>query len=122
MGHLPLELRAAKDLVKIAVKQDWRALGFMHKDLRSETELINLGLKQDGDAFQYAHEDIRCDPKHVQKAMKKNWRAVYHAIGPYDVDIKFWTEVSETFPGLPEHIKKAIAKQKKADAKQEVSR
>merc|ERR1712085_199913 len=34
--------------------------------------------------------------------------------GPYDVDIKFWEEISSTFPELAPHIKKRLEQERAA--------
>merc|ERR1719424_382123 len=92
-------------------------MAFVHRELKGELDVFNPALKQSGLAFEHASEELRSDPKIVQRAMKKDWRAVKYAVGPFDADLKFWTEVSETFPELPERLKKAYGAKQKAEKK-----
>ena len=71
------KLKADKEVVLAAVKQDGYALQYADKKLRADKEVVLAALKQDAYAFRFANKKLRADKKIVMaktKSQIKNFK------------------------------------------------
>merc|ERR1712187_509213 len=78
-------LRADRDVVVAAVRQDWRALEFVHAQFYEDVELLKIGAKQNGHSLGFASEEAKANPELIRIAMDNKWSAIEHAVTPLEV-------------------------------------
>lgn len=76
LEHASKELRADKEVILAAAKEDGRALEYASEEPRADKEIILVAVMQNGRALEYASEELRADKEIVLAACKQdNWAA-----------------------------------------------
>jgi len=79
MDHVGKELKGDKELVLLAVKQNWQALKYASKELRDDKDVVIEAVKKYGSALCYASQELKNDKELVLLAVKQNGDALKYA-------------------------------------------
>lgn len=79
LACVPAELRADRQLVMAAVRQNGRALEFAATELQMDSEVARLAVQQDGSALEFAPEALRADRELVLEAVSSECSALQFA-------------------------------------------
>jgi len=73
------ELRADREVVLAAVKQDGEALRYASEELRADREVVMPVVQRTGEALQYASQKLKADREVVLAAVQRDSRALRYA-------------------------------------------
>jgi len=72
LAYADNKVKRDRDVVRVAVQSDPRALQFAHQLLREDPELVMDGIAKNGTALRFAAEKLQSDRSFVLKATEKN--------------------------------------------------
>jgi len=79
LKYLPEEVRNNKEIVLVAVSNNWRALEYASEQLKNDRDVVLKAVRASGLALQYASEELRDDEEVVLTAVENEPNALFSA-------------------------------------------